>query len=173
MYWCGWEDRTEVIVIKIHLSLIDLANTLPIRENGRMHVFLSFSNLLEMHPSSIHVDLVASLCILLSNDTTWMQRDPHSLASRPVLVSERLFCSRFIHLMNFPFRWNFLLNKLILLDSAFTHGLLDLFLYLQNVSIANFATLSYSTFIRSSCSAWDHFPLLLCSEKNPSMSLMH
>ena len=67
MYCCGWEDRTEVIVIKIHLSLIDLANTLPIRENGRMHVFLSFSNLLEMHPSSIDVDLVASLCILLSN----------------------------------------------------------------------------------------------------------
>ena len=58
------------IVLKVHLSLIALDNTLPIKENGGLYVLLSFSNLFEMHPPSINVDLVANLCILFSDGTT-------------------------------------------------------------------------------------------------------
>ena len=62
-------------------------------------------NLFEMYLASIHVDLVASLSILVHNDTNWIKTDAYPLILRSALVSETLFCSKFIRLMNFSFPW--------------------------------------------------------------------
>ena len=50
------------------------------------------SILFEMHPPSINVDLVASLCTSWSRGATRMQTDPHPLVLKRVSVSEILPC---------------------------------------------------------------------------------
>ena len=97
----GWEGYTGVIMINVHLSLIILANTLPIRKMMERCMLLGVSSLFEMYPPSMHVDLVASLCTLGSGGTTWMQTDPHPLVLKSVSVSEILACLISIRLTNF------------------------------------------------------------------------
>ena len=97
----GWEGQTGVIMINVHLFLIALANTLPIRAKGGRRMLLGVSSVFEMHPPSMHVNLVASLCILGSRGTTWVQ----TLVLKPVSVSEMLTCLISICLTNFSFPW--------------------------------------------------------------------
>ena len=65
----GWESHTGIIIFKVHLSLIALANIIPTREKGGKAYALGLSNLFEMYPPSIHVDLVVTLYVLGSDDT--------------------------------------------------------------------------------------------------------
>ena len=90
-------------MINVHMSLIDLAGTLPIRAKGGEEYALGVTNLFEMHPPSMYVDLVASLRTLGSGGTTWMQTDPHPLILKPVSVSEILACLISIRLNIFSF----------------------------------------------------------------------
>ena len=57
----GWDSNTGIIMINVHLTLITLVSTLPKKAKGML---LGVSNLFEMHPTSMHVDLVTSLCTL-------------------------------------------------------------------------------------------------------------
>ena len=68
-------------------------------------MLLGVSSLFEMHPASMHVDLVASFCTLGSGGTTWMQTDPHPLVLKPVSVSDILAFLISIRLTNFSFPW--------------------------------------------------------------------
>ena len=47
-------------------------------------MLLGVSSLFEMHPPSLHVDLVASLFTLENGGTNLMQTDPHPLFLKPV-----------------------------------------------------------------------------------------
>ena len=58
-------------------------------------MLLGVSSLSEMHPPSMHVDLLASLFTLETGGTTLMQTDPHPLFLKPVSVSEILTCLRY------------------------------------------------------------------------------
>ena len=46
-------------------------------------MLLGVSSLFEMHPPSMHVDLLASLFTLETGGTTLMQTDPHPLFLKP------------------------------------------------------------------------------------------
>ena len=83
----GWESYTGVIMINVYLPLIALANTLPIRAKGGKTYAFGVASLFKMHPPSMHVDLLASLCFSGSGGTTWMQTYPHPLSLKPVSVS--------------------------------------------------------------------------------------
>ena len=48
------------------------------------HRLLDWSTLFEIHPQSMLVDSVGSLRILVSDDTIWMQADPHPPSPQPV-----------------------------------------------------------------------------------------
>ena len=72
-------------------------------------MLLGVSSLFEMHPTSMHLDLVASLCTLGYGSTTWMQTEPHPLVLKPVSVSETFACLISIYLTNISFPWNFCL----------------------------------------------------------------
>ena len=60
----GWEGHTGVIMINVHLSLIAFVNTLPTRAKGGKVYAFRCVQFFEMHPPSMHADLVASSCTL-------------------------------------------------------------------------------------------------------------
>ena len=86
----GWEGHTGVTMINVHLSFIALAIALPIRTKGGKVMPLGLSSLFEMHPASMHEDLVAGLCTLGSGGTTWMQTDPHPLVLSSCISFENI-----------------------------------------------------------------------------------
>ena len=83
----GWEGHIGVIMINVYLPLIALANTLSVGVKGGKTYAFGVASLVKMHPPSMHVDLVASLCTSGSGGTTWMQTYPHPLVLKPVSVS--------------------------------------------------------------------------------------
>ena len=72
----GWEGQNGVVIFTVHFSLIALATSSLSQQMEGRHMLLGLSNLFEMYPPSMQVDLVVSLCILGSKNTTLMQIDP-------------------------------------------------------------------------------------------------
>ena len=68
-------------------------------------MLLGMASLFEMHPPSMHLDLVASLCTLGSGGRTWMQTNPHPLVLKSVSIFEILACLMSIRLTKFSFPW--------------------------------------------------------------------
>ena len=81
-------------------SLLWLTLSVKDPKVGR-RMLLGVSSLFKMHATSMHVDMVASLCTLRSGDTIWSQTNPYALILKPVSVSEIFACLIFIRLTNF------------------------------------------------------------------------